>query len=215
MMGDLKLEVGKRYETRDGRVAFVSFDAGDRIWGIIEGSNGTKIWTQDGCVWGGIQNHHLDLIRCLDDEPELADLTKIDVPFGALDERTQDRLAGASARGAQIQAPDGLGWSTVTNPSWHRSVEYRVKPTEPTYTMPTVDATVWLAMPGAKAIAWDSCGTDPHAYDAVPTPTPLYKEWDEGDRVCIMRLELELFGDLIQRGDCPWDQAIVLRPDGL
>lgn len=46
-------------------------------------------------------------------EPELVDLAKIDKPFGELDERTQDRLVGAWARGATVQfyrdlRPEGL-----------------------------------------------------------------------------------------------------------
>jgi len=221
-MSELKLEVGKRYETRDGRVAFVSFDApavlakirGDRIWGIIEGSNSTKIWTQDGCVWGGIQNHHLDLIRCLDDEPELVDLTKIDVPFGELDERTQDRLGGAWARGGELQfysAHCGKWMMAGHGPSYSSNLKFRLKPEEPTYTMPTVDDKVWLAFPGAKSFTWDSGATNPYAHaKSNPDKVEHYGQWIDGDE-----LPANLFGDLIQRGDCPWHMAIVLRPEGL
>lgn len=81
-------------------------------------------------------------------------------------------------------------------------------------TMPFVDDKVWLAMPGAKAIAWDNGAPFAHAFTEVPTPTPLYEEWARGDGYDLP-LPQDFLGDLIKRGDCLWDQAIVLRPEGL
>lgn len=217
MMSELKLEVGKRYETDEPepRVVFIHRRVGALFFGAMtRTANASDIaWYSDGSK-ASADEWQPDIIRCLDDEPELVDLTKIDAPFGELDKRTQDRLVSASARGAQIQAPNGTGWSTVTTTAWYGSVRYRVKPTEPTYVMPTVDAKVWQAMPRAKAIAWDKGDLDGWAYSTVPLRGEFCTEWSQDDGT-YARLNAALFGDLIQRGDCPWDQAIVLRPEGL
>lgn len=215
MMSELKLEVGKRYETVSGGVVeMIRAEADGTFMGRRVGCGYPRYWHSDGRVRDRYLANTFDLNHCLDDEPELVDLTKIDVPFGELDEPTQDRLAGAVARGAQIQAPNGTGWSTVTTTAWYGSVRYRVKPTEPTYVMPTVDAKVWQAMPRAKAIAWDKGDLDGWAYSTVPLRGEFCTEWSQDDGT-YARLNAALFGDLIQRGDCPWDQAIVLRPEGL
>lgn len=79
-------------------------------------------------------------------------------------------------------------------------------------TMPFVDDKVWLAMPGAKAIAWDSGDTHLYVYSDRPTRGAGVWEHSVGKMSWI---DEAFFGDLIQRGDCPWDQAIVMRPEGL
>lgn len=218
MTKQLKLEVGKRYTMRSGAVVFIYSKS--RINGFFIGAVAhgvSNMWEGDGT---SVHEDGLDLVACLDDEPELVDLTKIDVPFGGLDERTQDRLAGAAARGCAVEFKgqrDGAWQSTSASPSgWRVDFYYRLRPT---YTMPTVDDKVWLAMPGAKAIAWDDGVLFAHAFTEVPTP--LHAEWARGDGYALsllreaLPLHHEFFGDLIKRGDCPWDQAIVLRPEGL
>ena len=207
---ELKLELGKRYAMEGGDVVFIfRVDSGGDFHGISPG-NGVRSWRPDGT-----SDQYQAITRRLDDEPKLADLTKIDVPFGGLDERTQDRLAGAAARGCAVEFKgqrDGAWQSTSASPSgWRVDFYYRLRPT---YTMPTVDDKVWLAMPGAKAIAWDNGAPFAHAFTEVPTPTPLYEEWARGDGYDLP-LPQDFLGDLIKRGDCPWDQAIVLRPEGL
>lgn len=170
---------------------------------------GIMWWREDGTADGSSA-----IIRCLDDQPELVDLTKIDVRFGELDERTQDRLVGAMARGAEAQVKAlstfrKMAWfeERVLQPQWI----IRLKPEEPTYTMPTVDDKVWLALPGAKSITWDSGATNPYAHaKSNPDKVEHYGQWIDGDE-----LPANLLGDIIQRGDCPWDQAIVRRPEGL
>lgn len=156
-MSKMKLEVGKRYETRDGRVAFMRYynKRTEAYFGHIAGDDEPRklMWFANGArVSISVAD---DLVRCLDDEPELE---------------------------------------------------------EPTYTMPTVDPKVWAAMPGAKAIAWDDGVGSMYAYTEVPRRGS--SAWGRCDGQ-MSRIRAELFGDLIQRGDCPWDQAIVLRPEGL
>lgn len=156
-MSKMKLEVGKRYETRDGRVAFMRYynKRTEAYFGHIAGDDEPRklMWFANGArVSISVAD---DLVRCLDDEPELE---------------------------------------------------------EPTYTMPTVDPKVWAAMPGAKAIAWDDGDNQPWAYTQVPSRGEMAWMHGVGET---MHLGKVFFGDLIQRGDCPWDQAVVLRPEGL
>lgn len=215
MSKKLKLEVGKRYATEGGDTVFIfkkclPYEAGDFV-GALQGG-GISFWKVEGT---SSTNH--TITRCLDDGPELVDLTKIDVPFGELDERTQDRLAGIAARGGIVQVYDAehMLWEDILiYPAWRAGSKYRAKPEEPTYTLPTVDDKVWLAMPGAKAIAWDEGVGFGCAHSTEPKPSR--GEWWTNPLAEIKtELRYGLFGDRIQRGDCPWDQAIVLRPEGL
>lgn len=203
---ELKLELGKRYAMEGGDVVFIfRVDSGGDFHGISPGS-GVRYWRPDGT-----SDQYQAITRCLDDEPELVDLTKIDVPFGELDERTQDRLAGAYARKAVIELYVNGAWVELNMCSFVLGETYRLKPEENTYTMPTVDDKVWLALPGAKSITWDSGATNPYAHaKSNPDKVEHYGQWIDGDE-----LPANLLGDIIQRGDCPWDQAIVRRPEGL
>ena len=72
---ELKLEVGKLYETRDGNVVHIYRISGGRYLGSVR-SGGCYEWEKDGSS-SGTNYHETDIIRCLDDEPELVDLTKI------------------------------------------------------------------------------------------------------------------------------------------
>lgn len=204
---ELKLELGKRYAMEGGDVVFIfRVDSGGDFHGISPGS-GVRYWRPDGT-----SDQYQAITRCLDDEPELVDLTKIDVPFGKLDERTQDRLAGAVARGfaLEFKSRDSHRWHDIKRrpPGWFDIDVYRIKPT---YTMPSVDDKVWLALPGANAITWDSNISNPYAHaTSNPDKVEQYEQWIDGDE-----LPANLLGDLIQRGNCPWDQAIVRRPEGL
>jgi len=209
MSKELKLEVGKRYAMEGGDVVFIfRVDLQGDFHGTSPGS-GVRYWRPNGS-----SDQFPAIVRCLDDEPELVDLTKIDVPLGELDERTQDRLAGAHVRGATLEVRVGgtfLRLATGSKLSLDPGAVYRLKPEEPTYTMPTVDDKVWLALPGAKSITWDSGATNPYAHaKSNPDKVEHYGQWIDGDE-----LPANLLGDLIKRGDCPWDQAIVLRPEGL
>lgn len=216
----MKLEVGKRYETEDGGVAFI-YNIQANASGVIafrDWPNHIYTWSLDG---KGSAHPGNNITRCLDDDHELVDLTKIDVPFGELDERTQWMLRGAFNAGRVIEVYEGdvSGYRTVMNPMWLTRWTYRLKPEEPTYTMPTVDDKVWLALPGAKAIAWDDPAAalgavDKSGYAYTAVPAVLGSMWQShGGDMCLV--PKSMFGDLIQRGDCPWDQAIVLRPEGL
>ena len=206
---ELKLEVGKRYETRDGNVVFIYGISGGRYLGSVQYRSCCE-WEKDGS-FSGTNCREMDITRCLDDDPELFDLTKIDVPFVELDERTQDRLAGAYARKSVIELYVNGAWVELNMCSFVLGETYRLKPEENTYTMPTVDDKVWLALPGAKSITWDSGATNPYAHaKSNPDKVEHYGQWIDGDE-----LPANLLGDLIKRGDCPWDQAIVLRPEGL
>ena len=206
---ELKLEVGKRYETRDGNVVFIYRISGGRYLGSVQYRSCCE-WEKDGS-FSGTNCREMDITRCLDDDPELFDLTKIDVPFGELDERTQDRLAGAYVRGVATELSLGDRWIEPSRPVFDIGLKYRLKPENPAYTMPTVDDKVWLALPGAKAITWDSGPPSPYAHaTSDPDKVEHYGQWVDG-----YELPADLLGDLIQRGGCPWDQAIVLRPKGL
>jgi hypothetical protein len=204
---ELKLELGKLYETRDENVVFIYRISGGRYLGSVR-YGGCYEWEKDGTSSG---NNCREIIRCLDDETGPVDLTKIDVPFGELCERTQDRLAGAYARGVATELSLGDRWIEPSRPVFDIGLKYRLKPENPAYTMPTVDDKVWLALPGAKSFTWDSGATNPYAHaKSNPDKVEHYGQWIDGDE-----LPANLFGDLIQRGDCPWHMAIVLRPEGL
>ena len=217
MMSELKLEVGKRYETVSGGVVeMIRAEADGTFMGRRVGCGHPRYWHSDGRVRDRYLANTFDLNHCLDDKPELVDLTKIDVPFGELDEQTQDRLAGAVARGAKVQRCSNplAAWEDMhmhMPPAWLPRSRYRLKPA---YTMPTVDDKVWLAMPKAKAVTWDGlCGGLPRIHEEEAWKIEPKAKWvSDGFS---MLVQTDLFGDLIQRGKCPWDQAIVLRPEGL
>lgn len=56
------------------------------------------------------------------------DLTKIDKPFGELDDATKGALLLAQHRGEVIEFDDGLGVEVTSNPIWDAATIYRVKP---------------------------------------------------------------------------------------
>jgi len=55
------------------------------------------------------------------------DLTKIDKPFGELDDTTKGALLLAYHRGDVIEYDDGLGLDVTNNPIWSELVIYRVQ----------------------------------------------------------------------------------------
>lgn len=55
------------------------------------------------------------------------DLTKIDKPFGELDDATKGALLLAHLRGEVIEFW-GAGWHTIDNPMWTDTDRYRVQP---------------------------------------------------------------------------------------
>lgn len=205
MTKQLNLKVGKRYETRDGRVAFVSTerDDGDFL-GVAVPSETRLVWEK--C---GLSRHSdtLDLIRCLDDEPELVDLTTIDQPFSELDERTRGRLLDAWLSGRGVERHRPSGWHDYTlKDRWLRHWVVRLKPD---YEPMTIPDDVWRAVPGVQWIAADKAG-DIWAYNK----TPIVDEtcWSTGDQAFC--LSTRLFCS-INRGTVPWDQSLTKRPEGL
>jgi len=55
------------------------------------------------------------------------DLTKIDKPFGELDDATKGALMLAHHRGEVIERDDGKIWRIVVTPIWDASTIYRVQ----------------------------------------------------------------------------------------
>ena len=55
------------------------------------------------------------------------DLTKIDKPFGELDDATKGALLLAAHRGEVIEYDDGLGLDVTNNPIWSELVIYRIQ----------------------------------------------------------------------------------------
>ena len=56
------------------------------------------------------------------------DLTKIDKPFGELDDATKGAMLLAHHRGEVIEFDNGLGVEVTSNPVWSEIVIYRVQP---------------------------------------------------------------------------------------
>ena len=56
------------------------------------------------------------------------DLTKIDKPFGELDDAIKGALLLAHIRGEVIEYDDGLGLEVTNKPIWSELVIYRVQP---------------------------------------------------------------------------------------
>ena len=56
------------------------------------------------------------------------DLTKIDKPFGELDDATKGALMLADHRGKVIERDDGKIWRIVVTPIWDAATIYRVQP---------------------------------------------------------------------------------------
>lgn len=64
---NLRLKVGKRYLTLDGRVAFISYsrphvNGSENYYGVIAGSENVLIWNEDGTVG---TKHHADWDRTI------------------------------------------------------------------------------------------------------------------------------------------------------
>lgn len=59
---ELKLEVSKRYKTKDGRMAFISLEVGEFFSGVVEGDNSILVWNKKGEYSDRVIGDNLDLI---------------------------------------------------------------------------------------------------------------------------------------------------------
>lgn len=61
----------------------------------------------------------------------MKDLTKINTPFGELDDSTKGALLLAHLRQEPIEVSYGIVWGEVPEPMWELGLKYRVRPAAP------------------------------------------------------------------------------------
>lgn len=136
------------------------------------------------------------------------DLTKLDMPFGALDIETKLALHRAHYEGkvieAKIHISDPDRWIVTGNPAWLPDCPYRVRPEHlRDISLP------WAALDARwKWAARDDSG-DVEIYSKRPDLDTTI--WDT-DGSCIE--VTGLFANF-DPGNKPWNESLIRRPDGV
>jgi len=126
------------------------------------------------------------------------DLTKIEKPFGLLDDETK---AALKAHGGPYEMFEGDGWTEVT-PGWTKIYAYRAKPLPPRKTVYP-----WGALD--ERIKW--AAVDEYGSVLVSAEKPFREAgrsfWSIGWGFAF-RAEFIKF----ERGDEPWQETLQCRP---
>lgn len=139
----------------------------------------------------------------------MTDLTKIDQPFGTLDDATKGALLLAELRGAdiEIRAVEAGLWEPCT-PQWAERRAYRVAPPPAAPLHLTYDSIDWSHV----AKGWDYCARDEDGSAYVYASRP-----DCGRRIWALEAgggdfsAASVFSSYV-RGTCDWRESLIVRP---
>lgn len=137
----------------------------------------------------------------------MIDLTKINKPFGELDDATKGALLLAKHNGAKIETAAFVGrFYQLLNPEFiHDDQVYRVAP--PPVIPMSVDWSVFK-----PNIRWIAADEDDEVYAFEEKPCRQVSFWGDDGSVCISYIQhLASF----QRGTVDWKYSLLERPEGV
>ena len=134
------------------------------------------------------------------------DLTKINCPFGLLDDDTQERLK-TWPHGHEFLCGYNayLGWDDTSSPHWANTGTYRAKPAP--LTKPHIPDEVWRVLPD-----WVTCaGQEPSGdiYGMAEGAVVDVVNWYTSKEMNLTHFKG------ITPGTCDWRDSLVHRPKGL
>lgn len=133
----------------------------------------------------------------------MTDLTKIEKPFGLLDEETQAALKALPQGEAQFFRDDGL-WKDLSFWRWKKDLTYRQKP-RPALVVPNA---VWAVLP--PEYKWAAGDADGEVYAHDMQPTRSYLHWDLNERSAQIN---RLVGVTFDKAR--WTESLIQRPEGV